>query len=514
MLPGLVAPEHFFESILESAPDAIVVVDANGTICVVNAQAGRMFAYTRDEMLGEPIELLVPVGRSGHHRDLREKYLEAPQSREMGTGYELVGRRKNGSEFSADVSLSPLHTPDQVFICCAIRDATKRKQMESDLMQARSQAEHGHKTNSAFLAAASHDLRQPVQALSLLGGALRRTVTDPKAQQMLESQAQSLTAMTNLLNSLMDISRLDAGATSVLIEEFSISPLIANMSDEFASQAAQKELLFEARPCNAIVRSDPNMLTEILQNLMSNGIRYTNMGSVELNCQIKGDECHIAVVDSGIGINADQLDQIFEAFHQCEVPGLKTEGFGLGLAIVRRLADLLGHTIRVQSEPGKGSIFSLSVPAVGRDATQKGANCANNVAVDEQPPASGRILVIEDDMQVADALKNLFETAGNKISIASSKEEAIATVEHVGDVPDLIVSDYHLIGRATGVDAIGAIRELLGHNIPAFIITADTAALPHDARTIKNCSIMNKPVDSDRILKLAAQAIQSGKATN
>lgn len=139
---------------------------------------------------------------------------------------------------------------------------------------------------------------------------------------------------------------------------------------------------------------------------------------------------------------------------------------------------------------------------------------AQNVASDEQSQASGCILLIEDDMQVADVLKNLFETAGNKICIASSKEEAIATLEHIGDVPDLIVSDYHLVGRATGVDAIGAIRELLGHNIPAFIVTADTSALLHDARTIGNCSIMKKPVDSDRILNMAAQAIQSGEATN
>ena len=187
-----------------------------------------------------------------------------------------------------EISLSPVETDGGRFISSVIRDVTVRKQMEQDIIAARQAAERANKANSAFLAAASHDLRQPVQALSLLNGALRRTVKDERALQMIENQDASLTAMTNLLNSLLDISRLDAGAVTPEFEEFPMQRLIDRLSAEFARQAQHKGLEFESESCDAVVRSDPNLLAEVITNLVSNAIRYTDKGSVKLACVEEG----------------------------------------------------------------------------------------------------------------------------------------------------------------------------------------------------------------------------------
>ena len=193
--------EQFFESLLESAPDAMVIVDQSGEIVVVNGQAERMFGYKRGDMHGRRIELLLPERLRDRHVAHRTTYAADPILRPMGIGMDLHGRRSDGTEFPVEISLSPVNTDAGAFVSSVIRDVTKRKQMETALINARQDAERANRANSAFLAAASHDLRQPVQALILLNGALRRTVADAKALEMLDSQNQSLTAMTNLLNS-------------------------------------------------------------------------------------------------------------------------------------------------------------------------------------------------------------------------------------------------------------------------------------------------------------------------
>ena len=206
--------EAYFRILLESAPDAMIIVDDCGEITIVNEQTESMFGYSREEMIGQPVEMLLPDRLRHAHLAHRDKYVASPSLRPMGTGLNLVGQRKDGTEFPVEISLSPVETENTRFVSSVIRDVTRRKRMEQEIIAAQEAAERANKANSAFLAAASHDLRQPVQALSLLNGALRRTVKDERALEMIESQEHSLTAMTNLLNSLLDISRLDAGAVT------------------------------------------------------------------------------------------------------------------------------------------------------------------------------------------------------------------------------------------------------------------------------------------------------------
>ena len=501
--------EAYFRILLESAPDAMIIVDETGQIAIVNGQSEQMFGYSREEMLGQPIELLLPDNMRKSHVEHRQNYEADPGLRPMGTGLELVGQRKDGSQFPVEISLSPVSTPKASFVSSVIRDVTRRKRMEQEIIAAQEAAERANKANSAFLAAASHDLRQPVQALSLLNGALRRTVKDERALEMVRSQDHSLTAMTNLLNSLLDISRLDAGAVTPELEEFPMQRLIDRLSAEFARQAKQKGIGFGSEPCESLVRSDPNLLSEIIQNLVGNAIRYTDKGKVELKCVERDGKCCLEVEDTGIGISKDQQEAIFTEFHQVKSRGASKEGFGLGLAIVRRLTDLLGHEIDVESDPGKGSCFTVSMPAIGSsDALVDPAEEGDTVATES---ASGLVVLIEDDVHVANAWGLLLEAEGYQIATAASATEARALINHLDEAPALIVSDFHLLDGSTGVEAVTDIRKHYGLNIPAFIVSGDTSKVVKDARPVDNSTLMSKPVNTGRLLAAARIATRTGE---
>jgi PAS domain S-box-containing protein len=501
--------EAYFRVLIESAPDAMVIVSEGGDIEIVNQQAERMFGYRRDEMLGQKIEMLLPEQVRETHITHRNRYIDGASLRPMGAGLELIGRRKDGSEFPVEISLSPVQTNKIRFVSSVIRDVTDRKRMEQQIIAAQEAAERANKANSAFLAAASHDLRQPVQALSLLNGALRRTVTDERALEMIRSQERSLMAMTNLLNSLLDISRLDAGAVTPEFEEFPMQRLIDRLSPEFARQAKHKGLEFVSDLCGAAVRSDPNLLGEIVQNLASNAIRYTDSGRVSMTCSQQDGCCELAVEDTGIGIEQDQLEAIFKEFHQVKTPGANSEGFGLGLAIVRRLADLLGHEIDVQSEPGKGSRFTVRIPlAQSVFAEDEAGEDAPGL---EAGAASGLVILIEDDVHVADAWGHLLEAEGFKVATAASATEARALLSHIEDVPALIVSDFNLLDGSTGVEAVSEIREYYDVNIPAFIVTGDTSKVVKETQPVENSTLMNKPVNTARLLAAARIATRTGE---
>ena len=502
------ASEAYFRTLLESAPDAMIIVDDSGRIAIVNEQAEEMFGYSRNDLLGHPVEMLLPERVRERHVQHRAAFAKDPSLRPMGPDMELVALRKDGREFPVEISLSPVRTDAGNFVSSVIRDVTARKQMEQEINSARQAAERAKKANTAFLAAASHDLRQPVQALSLLNGALRRTVKDSRAQEMIESQDHSLTAMTNLLNSLLDISRLDAGAVTPEIEDFPMQRLIDRLSAEFGRQASHKGLQFHSEPCAVNVRSDPNLLSEIIQNLVSNAVRYTDEGAVEMLCDCRGGRCRIEVADTGIGIEADQLDAIFQEFHQARTAGASKEGFGLGLAIVQRLADLLGHRIEVESEPGKGSRFAVSVPIVNSRA--RGTFEEESDVPDSSVAGAGLVILIEDDVSVANAWGMLLEAEGYRVATAASATEANAIIQHLDTEPSLIISDFHLLDGSTGVEAVTGIREHYGQVIPAFIVSGDTSKVVKEARPVENSTIMNKPVNTARLLAAAHVATKTG----
>ncbi len=501
--------EAYFRHLLESAPDAMIIVDEKGRIAIANDQAEKMFGYSRDELVGAYIEKLLPAHARARHVGHRQQYAANPHVRPMGIDMELHGRRADGTEFPVEISLSPVKSSSGAFVSSVIRDVSRRKKMEAELIKARRAAERAHKANTAFLAAASHDLRQPVQALSLLNGALRRTVKDPLQLEMVESQQHSLDAMTNLLNSLLDISRLDAGAIQPEFEDFPVRRLLDRLTAESSRQARYKNLEFVAAENASIIRSDPNLLSEIIQNLVSNAIRYTNEGRITLTCRTVNGRLSIDVGDTGIGIAPEQIDEIFREFHQLRTAGTENEGFGLGLAIVRRLADLLGHEISVKSVPGEGSCFSVLVPIVARAAF---ATTSDRVMA-ESPIANagGTILLVEDDQKVARAWAMLLTAEGYRVIMAESANEAMTLVTAAENIPDLIISDFHLLDGSNGIDAVQSVRRIVGKQLPAFIVSGDTSKVVDSARRLSNSALMSKPVHTDELLDSVHKTITTGQ---
>lgn len=501
-------PDSFFRDLLDAAPDAMIVVDAEGRIAIVNTEAEKMFGYTRERLLGAPVEMLMPERYRGRHVQHRSGFSRAPKVRAMGAGMQLAGLRSDGVEFPVEISLSPIRSGSRSFVASAIRDVTERHQIEEALTAARQSAQRAQKANSAFLAAASHDLRQPVQALSLLSGALRRTVKDPLALEMIQSLQESLDAMTSLLNSLLDISRLDAGAFQPNIEDFPVQRLFDRFASELSRQAKQKSLRFDVEPTKASIRSDPHLLGEIIQNFVSNAIRYTETGGIGLRCTEHENDISITVTDTGIGIAADQLENIFREFQQVRTPSRKKEGFGLGLAITRRLADLLGHRISVDSTPGRGSSFSVLVPRA-RGGESRPAEAAK--AIRTSHPPDELIMLLEDDVKVAKAWELLLRAEGYRVAVAESAGEARRIARALPDTPRLIIADYHLADEFNGIEATRIIRDVFRENIPAFIVTADTSRIIQEVETLENSRGMSKPISPEVLLQRACDAIDAGQ---
>lgn len=262
-------------TLLDAAPDAMLVVDRSGTIVFANQQVTALFGYDRGEVLGLKVEALIPDRFRERHPVHRRHYAETGRRRPMGSGLDLFARHKDGSEIPVEVSLSPITAGADSLVAAAIRDVTDRRRVQSELQAAREAADRANLAKSRFLATASHDLRQPLQALSLLSGSLRRMVSDPEVSRALVHQDQAIGAMSRLLNALLDISKLESGAIRPEITDFTVAALFEELRAEFAALAANKGLQFAIEPCNDAIHSDAALLGQVLRNLVSNAIKYT-----------------------------------------------------------------------------------------------------------------------------------------------------------------------------------------------------------------------------------------------
>jgi len=327
-------------------------------------------------------------------------------------------------------------------------------------------------SKSRFLAIASHDLRQPLHALSLFVAQLR-TETDRAQRNRLAARIDSAVAnMNELFNALLDVSKLDAGALTPSISEFPINGVLKRIESVFGAAAREKGLSLRMVPCSAWVRSDPILLERILLNLVSNAIRYTQVGGVVLGCRRAGDRLQIEVCDTGIGIPEERRSDIFGEFFQLPVSDRnERDGLGLGLAIVDRLCNLLKHPIGVRSRIGKGSRFYVSVPVAPTRVTFLKPALAGPPRFD---PLFGKtIVVIDDDAMVRDSTGGLLRSWGCNVVTAQSDQDALAIID--AHKPDLIISDFHLQNGRTGIEAIARIRNALGPEIPALLITGDVS---------------------------------------
>jgi PAS domain S-box-containing protein len=494
-------------SVLDSAPDAMAVIDGSGTIVFANHQAATLFGYAPEELIGQSVERLMPGRFAERHIAHRRHYAENPRARPMGTGLDLVACHQDGTEFPAEISLSPVRDGQRLLVAAAIRDITDRKRMEGAAKDALTKADRANQAKSRFLATASHDLRQPLQTLGLLNGTMRRVVADPDLLAMLAQEEQAIGAMSRLLNTLLDISKLESGAIEPQIEDFEVAPLFEELRAEFAGLASSKGLAFRIDPGTACAHSDPSLVGQVLRNLVSNAIKYTQRGFVEVRGRRDGDVVRIEVRDSGIGIPADQLSHIYDEFYQVSVPANRTrEGYGLGLSIVQRVVKLLDLGIEVTSRLGEGSSFSVSLPAGTAGAAQRERPVRQHDAADTGSRAQRRVLLIEDDPGVRNATRMLLKVAGYHVVAAGSLTEAVERAAET-DGLDLIVTDYHLEGTETGLQAIAAVRNRLGRELPAILVTGDTSPAVRDLPCVGKLRTVSKPIHADELLLLITSIV-------
>lgn len=486
-------------NVLESAPDAIVIVDAAGRIVFASRQVTSLFGYSPEEVIGQVIESLMPERFRDIHVAHRRGYGRNAHVRPMGVDLDLYARRKDGTELPVEISLSPIRDGERLLVAAAIRDVSERKRIQIELTLAREAAERANQAKSRFLATASHDLRQPLQTLSLLNGTLRRVVKNATAAEAVTQQGQAIEAMSRLLNALLDISKLESGAIRPDPTDFQVAALFEELHTEFASLAVSKGLELRVVAAGDCVHSDQSLVGQILRNLVSNAIKYTRTGWVELRSIARPATVCIEVVDTGIGIPADHLPHIYDEFYQIGVASNSTrDGYGLGLSIVRRIVALLGVKLEIRSEVGKGSVFTLELPA-GRRAIASDQAVAGVRLEVEPPTTSWRILLVDDDLGVRNATSMLLKVEGFRVTSAASLPEAVQCAKDDPDI-DLLITDYHLTDGKTGLDVISAARAIVGEKLRAILITGDTSSTVRDLKPDPRIRLASKPIDAEELL--------------
>ncbi|MBP2297542.1 ATP-binding protein [Azospirillum picis] len=369
-------------------------------------------------------------------------------------------------------------------------------------------AERANAAKTHFLAAASHDLRQPVQSLVLLTSALGVRLGDHPAASLVGSIEASMDALCRLLDAILDISKLDAGTVTPNAQAVSLGTIFARLDGEYRLRAAEKGIAFRSVSTNVTLNADAALLERIIRNLVENALRYTDHGRILLGCRRSPRGLRIQIHDTGIGIPPEHLERIFHEFYQISNPTRdRGKGLGLGLAIVDRLARLLGYRVHVASTAGKGSCFTLEIPDPAV-TTAKPETADNRDRTPE--PGRGVALVIDDDPLVREGLTLLIEDFGWRVAAADSGAAALRLLDEEPQPPDLVIADYRLEAGATGLEAIRAVEAVLRERGTAsplsVVLTGDTAPQRIADAEASGFRILHKPIAAKEVAHLLSEA--------
>ncbi len=382
-------------------------------------------------------------------------------------------------------------------------DITGRKAAGRALEAAKLEAEAANAAKSRFLAAASHDLRQPLQTLALLHALLAEAVAGEKARHLVARQNTTLSTVTGMLDTLLDINEIEAGAVQPAVSVFAINALLERLRGEFTYHAEAKVIELRVAPCTQQVRSDPKLLEQMIRNLLSNAIKYTSEGRVLLGCRRHGGALTVEVWDTGIGIQAADLGAIFDEYYQVgNAARQRSRGLGLGLSIVKRLGDLLGHPIKALSRFGHGSGFSIELPRLDpAQAARPSTICPDVVGRD----AGLSILVVEDDFDLAEMLGELLRGQGHQVTTAMDSPQAMTCVTR--NMPDLVLADYNLPNGPNGLELAARVRAAAGRALPVIILTGDISSATSRAVILGGCAVLSKPVGLPELREAIARVL-------
>ena len=381
-------------------------------------------------------------------------------------------------------------------------DVTHQKEAAAALEQARFQADSANIAKSRFLAAASHDLRQPLQTLVLLQELLAKVVVGDKAKRLIGRLDQTLGGMSGMLNALLDINQIEAGTVRAEFETFRIETVIERVTADLAYQAEAQRIAFHVVPCTLSVRSDPRLLEQMIRNLLSNALKYTKRGRVLLGCRRRGGNLSIQIWDTGAGIPESQLQEIFEEYHQLDNAARdRSLGLGLGLSIVKRLGVLLDHQVTVRSQMGKGSVFSVEVQqSFGGLRGRTGGGVRVQGQRHDSPNPARTILVVEDDPEVRDLLAIGLGAQGHRVVTAVDGAAALQLLETKALQPGLVISDFNLPNGMDGLCVAAKVRARLGRSVPVIILTGDISTKTLRGIALQKCEHLNKPTSLKELI--------------
>jgi signal transduction histidine kinase len=382
-------------------------------------------------------------------------------------------------------------------------------------LEAGAAAKAADRAKSQLLAAASHDLRQPLHALGLYAAALAARAKATDCEPLVDNVQAGIAALDRQFAQLLDLSRLEAGVLHPQLQDVPLGPLLERVAAEFAGSALSRNLVLRVAHTTAVVRSDAALLERIVGNLVANAVRYTRRGGVVVGVLRRGREVGIAVVDTGIGIAPSEAARIFEEFYQvpdAHVPAGR-KGMGLGLAIVRRFADLLEHRIELRSQPGVGSRFVVRVPRAPTPRRLRPPVPAHALAHRPCVTLSGLLVaVLDDDPTVLDAMRALFSTWHADVAAATSVERLLDEIGRAGRYPDLVVADLRIATGADGVDAIEQLRDELGRDVPALVVTGDMSDSAATRVREAALPLLYKPLDPGTLGEAATQLMATADA--